>query len=76
LGRNANRDIKTKNYRGKIQMTADEQIANMTKAINEAIKVMGNRLGATETDVAKTIQMLKNSLLKEPPPAVQKLEAV
>lgn len=50
-------------------MTADEQIANMTKAINEAIKVMGNRFGSSEGDVAKTIQMLKNSLLKDAPTA-------
>lgn len=48
-------------------MTSDEQIANMTKAINEAIKVMGNRFGSTEGDVAKTIQMLKSSLLKDAP---------
>jgi hypothetical protein len=48
-------------------MTADEQIARMTKAINEAIKVMGNRFGSTEGDVAKAIQTLKESLLKEAP---------
>jgi hypothetical protein len=55
-------------------MTAEEQIATMTKAINEAIKVMGNRFGSSEGDVAKTIQVLKNSLLKDAPapvPAVQ-----
>jgi hypothetical protein len=50
-----------------IQMTADEQIANMTKAINEAIRVMGNRFGSTEGDVSRSIQALKNSLLKEAP---------
>jgi KDO2-lipid IV(A) lauroyltransferase len=50
-----------------IYMTADEQIARMTKAINEAIKVMGNRFGSTEGDVAKAIQALKESLLKEAP---------
>jgi virginiamycin B lyase len=38
-------------------MTSDERMANMTKAINEAIKVMGNRFGSTEGDVARTIQM-------------------
>jgi hypothetical protein len=48
-------------------MTSDEQVARMTKAINEAIKVMGNRFGSTEGDVARTIQMLKDSLLKEAP---------
>jgi hypothetical protein len=55
-------------------MTSDEQAARMTKAINEAIKVMGNRFGSTEGDVARTIQMLKDSLLKEAPaptPTVQ-----
>jgi len=49
-------------------MTPDEQISNMTKAINEAIKIMGNRFGATDGDIAKTIQTLKNSLLKDTPP--------
>lgn len=48
-------------------MTADEQIANMTKAINEAIKVMGNRFGSTEGDVVRAIQGLKHSLLKDAP---------
>jgi hypothetical protein len=48
-------------------MTSDEQVARMTKAINEAIKVMGNRFGSTEGDVAKAIQTLKESLLKEAP---------
>lgn len=48
-------------------MTPEEQIARMTKAINEAIKVMGNRFGSTEGDVERTIQMLKDSLLKEAP---------
>jgi hypothetical protein len=50
-----------------MQMTPEEQIARMTKAINEAIKVMGNRFGSTEGDVAKAIQALKESLLKEAP---------
>ena len=48
-------------------MTPEEQIAKMTKAINEAIKVMGNRFGSTEGDVARTIQMLKDSLQKDGP---------
>lgn len=48
-------------------MTPEEQIANMTKAINGAIKVMENRFGSTEGDVAKAIQSLKNSLLKDAP---------
>jgi hypothetical protein len=49
-------------------MTADQQIANMEKAINEAIKIMGNRFSSTEGDVTRAIQSLKNSLLKEIPP--------
>jgi hypothetical protein len=48
-------------------MTPEEQIARMTKAINEAIKVMGNRFGSSEGDVARAIQALKESLLKEAP---------
>ena len=55
-------------------MTADEQIANMTKAINEAIKIMGNRFSSTEGDVARAIQTLKNSLLKDTPSLVQKVQ--
>jgi len=39
----------------------------MTKAINQAIKVMGDRFGSTETDVAKAIQELKESMQKTPP---------
>jgi hypothetical protein len=50
-------------------MATDEQVARMTKAINEAIKVMGNRFGSTEGDVAKAIQALKESLLKDAPAA-------
>ena len=38
----------------------------MTKAINQAIKVMGDRFGSTETDVAKAIQELKESMQKAP----------
>jgi hypothetical protein len=48
-------------------MTPEEQIARMTKAINDAIKVMGNRFGSTEGDVARAIQALKESLLKDAP---------
>lgn len=57
-----------------IRMTADEQIANMTKAINEAIKVMGNRFGSTEGDVAKAIQALKASLVKDAPSPAPKTQ--
>jgi hypothetical protein len=43
-------------------MKPEEQIANMTKAINQAIKVMGDRFGSTEGDVARAIQNLKISM--------------
>ncbi|HET8760763.1 MAG TPA: hypothetical protein VFN94_06825 [Nitrospiria bacterium] len=43
-------------------MTLDEQIAKMTKAINQAIKVMSDRFGSTEGDVARAVQDLKASL--------------
>ena len=43
-------------------MTPDEQIANMKKAIQQAIKVMGDRFGSTEGDVARAIQELKASM--------------
>ena len=48
-------------------MTPEEQIANMKKAINGAIKVMENPFGSTEGDVERAIQALKNSLLKDAP---------
>ena len=58
-------------------MTPDEQIAKMTKAINQAIKVLGDRFGSTEGDTGKTIQALKESLLKDaPPPAAPKIPPV
>jgi hypothetical protein len=43
-------------------MTAEEQITKMTTAIRQAIKVMGDRFGSTEEDVARAIQELKASL--------------
>lgn len=43
-------------------MKPEERIANMTKAINQAIKVMGDRFGSTEEDVIRTIQILKISM--------------
>ncbi len=43
-------------------MTSEEQIAKMKKAINQAIKVMGDRFGSTETDVVKAIEELKISM--------------
>jgi hypothetical protein len=43
-------------------MTPEEHIAKMTTAIRLAIKVMGDRFGSTEQDVARTIQELKMSM--------------
>lgn len=43
-------------------MTPEEKIASMTKAINQAIKVMGDRFGSTEMDVARAIEALKLSM--------------
>ena len=55
-------------------MTPDEQIAKMTKAINQAIKVLGDRFGSTEGDTNKAIQALRESLIKDvPPPAAPKI---
>ncbi len=47
-------------------MTPEERITNMTKAINQAIKVMGDRFGSTEEDVARAIQALKVSIQTAP----------
>ncbi|WHZ13669.1 MAG: hypothetical protein OJF52_000503 [Nitrospira sp.] len=47
-------------------MTPEERITNMTKAINQAIKVMGDRFGSTEEDVARAIQSLKTSMQPVP----------
>ena len=43
-------------------MTPQEHITKMTTAIRQAIKVMGDRFGSTEQDVAKAIQDLKASM--------------
>ena len=43
-------------------MIPEEQITKMTKAINQAIKIMGDRFGSTEGDVARAIQELKASM--------------
>ena len=43
-------------------MTPQEHIAKMTTAIRQAIKVMGDRFGSTEQDVARAIQELKTSI--------------
>jgi len=55
-------------------MTPDEQIAKMTKAINQAIKIMGDPFGSTPGDATRSIQALKESLLKDvPSPAAPKV---
>lgn len=43
-------------------MTTEEQIQKMKKAIAQAIKVMGDRFGSTEQDVARAVQELKASM--------------
>lgn len=43
-------------------MTPVEQITIMTTAMKQAIKVMEDRFGSTETDVAKAIEGLKTSM--------------
>ncbi|UVT14761.1 MAG: hypothetical protein H8K04_13035 [Nitrospira sp.] len=43
-------------------MVSEEQILKMKKAIAQAIKVMGDRFGSTEQDVAKAIEALKASM--------------
>jgi len=47
-------------------MTPEEQITKMKKAITQAIKVMGDRFGSTEADVARAIDELKTSMLTVP----------
>lgn len=54
-------------------MTSDEQVVNMTKAISQAIKVLGNRFGSTEGDTARAIEALKKSLLKDAPSPTPKV---
>jgi hypothetical protein len=43
----------------------------MKKAINQAIKVMGDRFGSTEGDVERAIDELKASILTAPAAAAQ-----
>ena len=52
-------------------MTSDEQITKMKKAINQAVKVMGDRFGSTEGDVERAIDELKASMLTSPAAAAQ-----
>ena len=46
-------------------MTPDEQIAKMTQAIKQAIKVLGDPFGSTSGDTINSIQALKESILKD-----------
>lgn len=54
-------------------MTPEEQISKMKKAITQAIKVMGDRFGSTEQDVATAIEELKASIqaTSQPNPSVE-----
>jgi hypothetical protein len=49
-------------------MTSEEHIVKMTTAIRLAIKVMSDRFGSTEQDVANAIQELKMSMLASSAP--------
>ncbi|MCX5721149.1 MAG: hypothetical protein NT179_03845 [Nitrospirae bacterium] len=62
-------------------MTPEEQIAKMKKAITQALKVMGDRFGSTEADVARAMDELKASMQAAPaataqPPQAQAAVAV
>jgi hypothetical protein len=52
-------------------MTPEEQITKMKKAINQALKVMGDRFGSTEADVERAIDELKASMQTAPATAAQ-----
>ena len=52
-------------------MTPEEQITKMKKAINQALKVMGDRFGSTEADVERAIDELKASMLAVPAASAQ-----
>ena len=52
-------------------MTTEEQITKMKKAITQAVKVMGDRFGSTEADVARAIDELKASMQTAPAAAAQ-----
>jgi len=52
-------------------MSLEPQIAKMTMAIKQAIKVMGDRFGSTEQDVAKAIEELKSSMQMAPAETVR-----
>ncbi len=52
-------------------MTPEEQITKMKKAINQALKVMGDKFGSTEGDVERAIDELKASMLAAPAAVAQ-----
>lgn len=52
-------------------MTPEEQITKMKKAITQALKVMGDRFGSTEADVARAMEELKASMQTAPAAAAQ-----
>ncbi len=56
-------------------MTPEEQIAKMKKAITQALKVMGDRFGSTEADVARAMEELKASMQTAPAATVQPPQA-
>ena len=55
-------------------MTPEDQISKMKKAITQAVKVMGDRFGSTEADVAKAVDELKASM-QTAPAAAQPLQS-
>ena len=56
-------------------MTQEEQITKMKKAINQAMKVMGDRFGSTEGDVERAIDELKASMVTAPAAVAQPLQS-
>lgn len=55
-------------------MTPEEQIAKMTKAINQAIKVLSDPFGSSEGDRQRAIQALRESMQTTPAAAPAKAE--
>ena len=49
-------------------MTPEEQILKMTKAINQAIKVLSDSFASTPGDYARAVQALKESLSSQAAP--------
>ena len=49
-------------------MTPEEHIAKMTKAINQAIKVLSDSFASTPGDYARAVQALKESLSSQAAP--------